>query len=75
VVSALRSVGAPKMISTLIEAESLLNDGSGLVLFLVSVEWAAGRFESISSTAANIVWLTVGGPLIGKPRFIHTGLK
>ena len=35
VVASLHTLGAPEKLSTLIEAESLLNDGSAFVLFLI----------------------------------------
>eukprot|EP00928_Gymnodinium_smaydae_P063811 TRINITY_DN4729_c0_g1_i1.p1 TRINITY_DN4729_c0_g1~~TRINITY_DN4729_c0_g1_i1.p1 ORF type:complete len:1536 (-),score=287.92 TRINITY_DN4729_c0_g1_i1:253-4395(-) len=40
VVSALHHLGAPKKISTLIEGESLLNDGSAVVFFFVFLDMA-----------------------------------
>lgn len=42
VVALLKELGVSKDISTLIEGESLFNDGTALVLFLVLVEYASG---------------------------------
>jgi len=43
VVSILKELGAPPSLSTLIEGESLLNDGTGIVLFEVILEIALGK--------------------------------
>ena len=43
VVSLLKSLGVSKRISTLIEGESLLNDGTALVLFLVLIKFVTGE--------------------------------
>ena len=39
VVSLLKSLGAPKKLSTLIESESLLNDGTAFVLFVILMDF------------------------------------
>lgn len=43
VVQLLKELGAPETLSVLIEAESLLNDGTGFVLFSVFLEQASGK--------------------------------
>jgi len=43
VVSLLKELGVSKRISTLIEGESLLNDGTALVLFLVLIKFVTGE--------------------------------
>ena len=43
VVALLKELGVTKRISTLIEGESLLNDGTALVLFLVLIEFVLGE--------------------------------
>lgn len=43
VVSLLKELGVSKKISTLIEGESLLNDGTALVLFLVLIKFVEGE--------------------------------
>ena len=54
VVSLLKELGASKWLSTLIKAESLLNDGIAFVMFSVSQEYAASpddtAFASIIET-------------------------
>ena len=42
VVAVLHTLGAPKQLSTLIEGESLLNDGSAYVMFLVFLDLVTG---------------------------------
>lgn len=42
VVSLLKSLGAPKSIGTLIEGESLLNDGTAVVIFFVALDFVKG---------------------------------
>jgi NhaP-type Na+/H+ or K+/H+ antiporter len=43
VVSLLKQLGAPKSIGTLIEGESLLNDGTAVVIFYVAIEFVMGK--------------------------------
>lgn len=43
VVSLLKELGVSKRIGTLIEGESLLNDGTALVLFLVLIKMVEGE--------------------------------
>ena len=51
VVSLLKSLGASKRLSTLIEGESLLNDGTAMVLFTVFLDISKG----IDQTAGSII--------------------
>merc|ERR1719199_2042875 len=41
VVAALAALGAPKKLSSLVEGESLLNDGSAVVCAFVFLEWSS----------------------------------
>lgn len=66
VVALLRDVGTSKILTTIIDGEALLNDGSAIVIYEVLVELAVpGR----SMTAADIAWMfcriSFGGPLLG----------
>lgn len=66
VVALLRDVGTSKILTTIIDGEALLNDGSAIVIYEVLVELAVpGR----SMTAAEIAWMfcriAFGGPLLG----------
>eukprot|EP00828_Plagiopyla_frontata_P032264 TRINITY_DN42086_c0_g1_i1.p2 TRINITY_DN42086_c0_g1~~TRINITY_DN42086_c0_g1_i1.p2 ORF type:complete len:159 (+),score=12.91 TRINITY_DN42086_c0_g1_i1:34-510(+) len=61
----LKELGASKTLSHMIEGESLLNDGTALVLFEVLKEIVEGK----SVTAGHVVWffcrLSFGGPILG----------
>lgn len=65
VVSIFRLLGVPKRLSVLVEGESLLNDGTALVLFnLMVVVAATGKFNLVVS-ALDFVRISVGGVVIG----------
>ena len=65
VVSLLKSLGASRTLSILIEGESLLNDGTAAVVFL----WANSLVKGDEFNAANIFGtfcrLSFGGPCVG----------
>ena len=46
VVALLKELGASKRLSTMIEGESLLNDGTAFVVFLVLLEFVQGKEKS-----------------------------
>ena len=76
VVALLRELGASVKLSTLIEGESLLNDGTTIVLFnLLQPAVAAGRSDfTLFEIIYEFVYVAMGGPLIGflagKVRFV-----
>lgn len=65
VVSLLKSVGAPAHFSTLVEGESLLNDGSAIVFFELFLELAKGADTSFGSILLDFISFAGGGPLFG----------
>lgn len=65
VVSLLKSLGVSKRISTLIEGESLLNDGTALVFFLVLQEFVQGEELTGGEVAKKFCQMSLGGPLLG----------
>lgn len=67
VVALLRELGISKRLVTLIEGESLLNDGTAIVLFTVFLGVSLVGFESVSLTDVLIKLLKVvaGGLLVG----------
>ena len=65
VVSLLKELGVTKRISTLIEGESLLNDGTALVLFLVLVEIVKGEDKSAWDIIGQFCKMSFLGPLLG----------
>jgi CPA1 family monovalent cation:H+ antiporter len=66
VVALFRSLGVPKKIQTLIEGESLLNDGAAIVLFNLTIAIILGdQVFSPSSIAAQFLVSAGGGLLVG----------
>lgn len=68
VTATLKALGASEFLSTLIEGESLVNDGSAFVLWEAfiknTVEEEDGRY-SVGEIIANIFRLSLGGALMG----------
>ena len=64
VVSTFKRLGSPRRLATLIESESLLNDGTAIVLFVVAVRAAVGPI-SLVETAASMVLTVLVSTLIG----------
>ena len=65
VVSLLKALGVSKRISTLIEGESLLNDGTALVFFLVLLDFVHGETPTVGDITGKFFQMSVGGPLLG----------
>jgi len=65
VVSILGSLGAPKQLSTLIEGESLLNDGSAYVLFLLWKDYVTGDHRDVGEAVVYLIRLTFGAIALG----------
>jgi monovalent cation:H+ antiporter, CPA1 family len=65
VVAVFREVGVPRRLLTLVEGESLLNDGVAIVLFAILVEAAMGGSVSITAGIIDFVAVFGGGALIG----------
>lgn len=65
VVALLKELGASRRLATLIEGESLLNDGTAMVVFLVILDVAEGNTVSIGDVFIKFIRLSVGGPLLG----------
>ncbi len=64
VVSILKEVGASKKLATLIEGESLLNDGTAIVIFMVFLTAITGSAES-SNAIIEFVRVALGGVAVG----------
>jgi CPA1 family monovalent cation:H+ antiporter len=64
VIATFRSLPVPARLATLVEGESLLNDGTALVLFTVSVA-AINEGVSIGATAGTVVVTVVSSIAIG----------
>ena len=61
----IRSSGAPQRLSTILEGESLINDGTALVLYKAAAGAAVGGAFSLLDTSARIVLNVIGGIAIG----------
>jgi len=64
VVAILKEVGASKKLGTLIEGESMLNDGTAIVIFMVLLAGVTGT-ASDSSPIIEFFRVAVGGTLVG----------
>ena len=65
VVALFRSLGVPKRLAVLIEGESLLNDGTAIVLFnLMLLVALTGRFNLVESIA-SFLRVAIGGTVVG----------
>ncbi len=64
VVSILKDVGASKKLGTLIEGESMLNDGTAIVIFMVLLLGITGA-GSDTSPIIEFLRVAVGGTLLG----------
>ncbi|MBE0674509.1 MAG: cation:proton antiporter, partial [Bacteroidales bacterium] len=64
VVSLLKELGASKKLGTLIEGESLLNDGTAIVLFMVFLAVVTGQ-GSDNSAIVQFLKVALGGTAIG----------
>jgi len=65
VVALLKELGASKRLATMIEGESLLNDGTAMVVFLILLKIVEGEEMSFGSMVVMFVRLSFGGPLLG----------
>ena len=64
VVALLKELGASKKLGTLIEGESLLNDGTAIVLFMVFFTGITGE-AAASSPIVEFLRVAIGGILVG----------
>ncbi len=58
-------VGAPRRIVSIVEGESLVNDGTALVLYKAAIGAAVGGTFSLLDTSGRIVLNVVGGIAVG----------
>lgn len=65
VIATFKSLGAPKRLATLVEGESLLNDGTAIVFFTMIVGIVAGRELSAPALIGDFVAVVGAGALIG----------
>jgi CPA1 family monovalent cation:H+ antiporter len=65
VVAVVRRSGAPVQLATLLEGESLFNDGTGAAAFIAILAATASGHFSVLDASLHFVLLTVAGALIG----------
>lgn len=65
VVALFKSLGAPKRLAVLIEGESLLNDGTAVVLFTLVLAFVGGKPMSVAGAGLDFVRVVGMGTLIG----------
>ncbi len=65
VVSLLRRVKAPAGLTTILEGESLFNDGTGVAVFLAVVASILSGSPSLTDAALRFLLLTLGGGAVG----------
>ena len=65
VVALFKSFGAPKRLALLVEGESLINDGTGIVVFSVVVGFAGGRSPTIAHAVIDFVRVVGIGAIAG----------
>jgi CPA1 family monovalent cation:H+ antiporter len=64
VISTFRRLGSPKRLATLVEGESLFNDGTGLVIFAIAIT-AVGREVGAVEAVGSFVVIVVVSAIIG----------
>ena len=65
VVALLKELGASKKLATMIEGESLFNDGTAMVLFLIMLEIVEGEKLGFGEMLLKFIRLSLGGPILG----------
>ena len=65
VVCLLKELGASKRLATMIEGESLFNDGTAMVVFLVLLDIIEGKELTIMDIVIKFARLSFGGPILG----------
>lgn len=61
----LKELGTPITFNMLLEGESLLNDGTGTVFFVVFITWYENGSFSVGEFFHRFVRLALGGPALG----------
>ncbi|MCB0414017.1 MAG: cation:proton antiporter [Bdellovibrionales bacterium] len=77
VVSLFKQIGAPKRLNTLIEGESLFNDGTAIVLYRVLIGFASATVfkpEMVSEGLIQFITVAGGGVLTGFVLYYLTSL-
>ena len=65
VVALFKSMGVPRRLAVLVEGESLLNDGTAIVLFTLVLGILAGQQIGVAGLAVEFVKVAGGGAVVG----------
>jgi len=65
VVSVLKELGASPKLTMIVSGESLMNDGTAIVLFTLFLNMCLGTFYDFGSVTAYFFQVAVGGPGVG----------
>jgi len=65
VVSLFRKLGVPPRLTTLVEAESLFNDGTAIVALTLILAYVGGESTSIGGLAVRFILVVCGGAAVG----------
>ena len=63
--SIFRRLGGPERVRLLVEGESMINDGTALVLYRIAVGVATGGAFSLGDAALEFVVVSLGGIAVG----------
>jgi monovalent cation/hydrogen antiporter len=63
--SIFRRLGAPERVRLLVEGESMINDGTSLVIYRIAVGVAVGGAFSLGGAALEFVGVSLGGIVVG----------
>lgn len=63
--SIFRRLGAPERVRLLVEGESMINDGTALVLYRIAIGVATGGAFSFGGAALEFVGVSIGGIAVG----------
>lgn len=65
VLAIFRDLGAPRRLSAVVEAESLLNDGTAIVLFSIVLAALTSGGVSVGEGVLRFIWVSLGGAALG----------
>ena len=65
VIASMRALRAPERLATLVESESLFNDGTGIVLFTIALTGGAAVSDSLITFVLTVVVSVVVGLILG----------
>jgi Na+:H+ antiporter len=65
VVAIFKNLGAPKRLAVLLDGESLLNDGTAIVFFTLSLSLVTGTQVNVGGLVLDFITIVGGGLLIG----------